>query len=469
MARPVCLALLAVAFVAAGCGARWSDDQQAAVVARYAEGGGGGAAIATAGNSGTSSANVSSVGSAATSQGSSATAASGTGSSSGPGAVEASGGQTPGSSTFPCAASSDAPGVTDTEITLGSISSLSGPVPGLGAAAQAAAQAYVEYRNSIGGVCGRQLVLRAGDDGTDNGRYRAILSELDSQVLAVVGGFGAGDAGGADVAEQRQIPIATTAISEAMQNVSTVFDINPPFADVHAVIGKYRYLYEAGARRAAVVYIAADMTRSEIIDKQIPQMQAAGIEVVLQSELPLSTLSYDAAARAVANSGADYLLFLADATLSASMARSMADTDHQLRFAEYIQGYGQPFLDITGPAGEGAISWIRNVPSEEPGTNAEQDQFLAWMAQTAPDMPTDSVAVDSWAGTKAIVDALEALSGPISREALIAQLHTMNTYDAGGLLGPIQLGNKLNNGCFIAMQVIGGAWRRMTPEQGFLC
>jgi hypothetical protein len=45
----------------------------------------------------------------------------------------------------------------------------------------------------------------------------------------------------------------------------------------------------------------------------------------------------------------------------------------------------------------------------------------------------------------------------------------MNEYDAGGFIGKIQLGNKLNNGCFIAMKVVNGAWTRMAPEQGFLC
>ena len=37
-----------------------------------------------------------------------------------------------------------------------------------------------------------------------------------------------------------------------------VFDINPPFADVHAVIGKYRYLYDHGVRTAALVYLDVD-------------------------------------------------------------------------------------------------------------------------------------------------------------------------------------------------------------------
>src|SRR5690606_37764714 len=116
------------------------------------------------------------------------------------------------------------------------------------------------------------------------------------------------------------------------------------FADPNATIAKFRYLREQGIAKAAVVYLAVDQTRSEIHGKQIPQMKAAGIQVVHEQGLPLSTLSYDSAARGVANSGADYLLFLADAGASASMAKSMAGTGHQLKSAEYLTSYGSNFI-----------------------------------------------------------------------------------------------------------------------------
>ena len=51
----------------------------------------------------------------------------------------------------------DAPGVTDTEIKLGNVSTISGPVPNFGATGRAGAKAYLDYVNSQGGVCGRKL------------------------------------------------------------------------------------------------------------------------------------------------------------------------------------------------------------------------------------------------------------------------------------------------------------------------
>ena len=57
------------------------------------------------------------------------------------------------------------------------------------------------------------------------------------------------------------------------------------------------------------------------VEQQRAQMEAVGIQVVYENAVPLSTLSYDAAARGVANSKADYLFYPAAGNLNASMAQ----------------------------------------------------------------------------------------------------------------------------------------------------
>jgi ABC-type branched-subunit amino acid transport system substrate-binding protein len=342
-------------------------------------------------------------------------------------------------------------------------------LPGIGTSSLEAARAYVNYRNSTGGVCGRQLELKWADDGTDGGRHRAALNELAPKVLGLAGGVGGGDFGSGEAVDQQKLPAVTPAISDQFQNAAYVFDTNPPFADPNNPIGKYRYLYDAGVRTAAVVYVGVAQGRSEMEGKQIPQMQGAGIKVVLKKEFPVSTLSYDALARAVANSKADYLYFLYDYQASAAMAQSLADIGYELKFEEYFTAYGTSFPELAGSAAEGAVTWIRALPIEEAGSNEELGAFVEWLAQTAPDAPPDLFAADSWASVKAFIDALEALPGPITREALMAQLRTMNEYDAGGMFGRIQLGKKLNNGCMVAVRYSRGAWARLAPDSGFLC
>jgi ABC-type branched-subunit amino acid transport system substrate-binding protein len=462
--RPGALLGLAALLVATtACGARWSDAQRTTVVDRYrpanatsAQAGTGSAlnpeaATATAGPT-AGTAPLTGSGAATSRQGSALTPAGG------------------GSGAAPCAAPSTAPGVTPSEIRVGAISSVSGPVPGLGASAAAAARAYVAYRNATGGVCGRKITLTEGDDGTEGSRYRTLVTDMSSSVLGIAGGFSVGDVGGIDVIDQAKLPVVTNPSDKHEDTVASMFDINPPFPNPDAVIGKYRYLYDQGVRTATAVYIAVSQSRAEA-QRQERLMKAAGIRVVSVQELPLSTLSFDSAARGVANSGADYLFFIGDANANGSMARSMADTGYHPKVSEYLTfAYGAGFIQLAGPAAaEGASSWIRTLPNEEASTNPEMAAFLEWMGRTAPGVDQDVFAADSWAEAKAFFDSLQALPGPITRAGLVSQLHSVGTYDAGGMLGPIRLGAKLTNGCVIGMQVRGGAWKRMTPATGFLC
>lgn len=458
---------IAAALTSAACGARWDTDQRAAVLSRARSGSAGAGAAA---------ADETASGALDTSSADAGGAAAGGASNAGPasaakGGTAASGGAAKASATGPrpCDAKSDAPGVTDKTITLGTISTESGPVPGLGATALAAARAYVAYRNSVGGVCGRQLALKTADDGADNGRHRAAVNEMNTKVIGLAGGVGGGDAGSADLVVQDELPVTTVAISDPYQAAATVFDINPPFADVRKAIGKYKYLLENGAKTAALVYPATDQTRAEMQTKHKPLMEAAGIKIVLEQEFPLSTLSFDSSARAVANSKADYMFFLSEVGMSAGMAKSMYDTGYKLKFQEYIT-YDPKFIELAGKdAAEGVTAWIRNLPNEEPNSNPEQQQFLRWMDRTSPGVTPDTFAAESWAGVKAMVDALNALPGPITRKALLAQLRATKDYDAGGFIGTIHFDRKVTEGCQVAMIVRGGKWQRLAPSKGFLC
>ncbi len=368
----------------------------------------------------------------------------------------------------PCEAASTAPGVTADTINVGAIATLSGPVPGLAGATLAAARSYVAYRNSLGGVCGRKIVLKTGDDGFENTRFRSILQDMVKSTLGMSSSFAGGDGGGVDVATAAHYPATSSAMTDQWQDAPTVFDINPLPKDPHASIAKYRYAYAQGARTASVVTIAQAQSLAQM-NLQQAQMEAAGLKVVNRQELPLSTLSYDAAARSVANSKADYFLFLAAGNLNVSMTKSLRATGYTPRFVDMLTAYGSDFIQAAGSASEGVVSWSRALPAEERSSNRELATFLDWMGRIAPGVAPDPFAVDAWASSKAFFDSLEALPGPISRDALIAQLKTMTSYDAGGFFGPINLGQKVSNSCYVAMQVVHGRWQRLAPAQGFLC
>jgi ABC-type branched-subunit amino acid transport system substrate-binding protein len=459
LAVPVAMGLL----LSSACGARWSDSERAAVYARA----NGTASKAESGSSNTTSTTTAG-GEAIATDGGAGTGATGSGTTGGGGTGTTGG--TPGAGgAAPCSAPSNAPGVTSGTITLGTIATNSGPLPGLGESSIAAVRAYVAYQNAKGGVCGRKIVLKTGDDGSENSRYRALATEMAASTFGLVGNFAAGDGGGVDVVTSQKVPVVATAFTDAFQNAPTVFDINPSPANPKAVIGKYRFLYDHGVRKASVATLAQAQSLAQL-NLQVTQMEAVGIKVVDRQELPLSTLSFDAPARRMANSGADYFLFLGAGNLNSSMSRSIKDSGYKgLKYQEYLTAYGSDFIKMAGDAAEGVTSWSRALPQEERGSNAELDKFLEWMGRIAPGIAADPFAVDAWNSSKAFLDNLQALPGPITRDGLIAKLRSVDTYDGAGFFGPIKLGAKISNSCYVAMQVVGGKWKRLTPDRGFLC
>lgn len=455
----------------AGCGARWTDDQAELIAARDQKT----SADQPVATSRSSSATTTPTRSQMTSP---------TGATGGDGPepvgdesasqAEVGRGETPGTDDGAaagpaCAAPSEAPGVSATTIEVLSISSLSGPSPGLGASAAAATRSYVSFLNSTGGVCGRQIVLREVDDGTDVGRYRSIVQESAPSVFGIASGFTAADVGGREVLGKTGIPLVTVVSQDTLAELPNVFDTNPGYETTANSSAKYRYMYAEGARRAAFVYIAVDQSRA-LADVERQLVEAAGIEVVLVKEAPLSTLNWDSAARAVANSKADLMVFIADTGANASMARSLAGVDHDLEFPDYFTlAYETSFIDQAGPAAEGATTWLRTLPNTDASSNEQVALFIEWMDRAAPGEIKDQFGADGWTSAKTFFDILARIPGPISREAFIETARSIETYDAGGMLGPIRLGRGLTNGCIVGMQVRSGAWARLAPTSGFLC
>src|SRR4051794_19738933 len=91
-------------------------------------------------------------------------------------------------------------GVTPTQITLGNVATLTGPIPGLFQGSPNAVEAYFNYINTTqGGVNGRKLVMKGGDDALTCTGNQTATQDLSTQVFAFVGTFTVLDSCGAKV------------------------------------------------------------------------------------------------------------------------------------------------------------------------------------------------------------------------------------------------------------------------------
>ncbi|HET7722976.1 MAG TPA: ABC transporter substrate-binding protein, partial [Acidimicrobiales bacterium] len=304
---------------------------------------------------------------------------------------------------------SDEVGVTDTEIRLGNVSTVSGPIAGFGQTGLNAVKAYFNFVNSQGGVCGRQLVFVGADDRLDSGQNRAETQRLASEVLGFVGGTTVVDAGGTSVIDGTDIVATQLAVSDAAIQSANVFSPNPidPAGTTQGTMGMWQYFARTrGVTKVAIVYPAqADArTRGRAYEVDI---RNAGLEVVGPFEVAITETNYVNVAQQIENSGAQGVITALEITGMTRLAQAFAQIDFHPAVPFYgAQAYGRPFLEQAGAAAEGTTLGLAFAIFEDaPAVPAVAD-FLDWYGRTAPGSAPDFFAVMGWTAADMMVQAL---------------------------------------------------------------
>jgi ABC-type branched-subunit amino acid transport system substrate-binding protein len=364
---------------------------------------------------------------------------------------------------------SDEIGVSDDEIVLGNVSMLSGPIPGAGQPGVDGTRAYLEYVNSTGGVCGRRLRLETGDDRTDSGQNRAETIRLSRDVLAFVGGASIVDGGAAAALDGTNIPAVQVAVDNAALASPNFFSPSPiePTNTTLGSVPMWRYFQRSlGLQRTAVVTLslpsARDRARTYVAD-----MEAAGMTVVGFHEVGLAETNFVGVAQQLENEGAEGFISLLDPVASARLAGAIAQIGYDPLVAHYgAQNYGRYFVELAGPAAEGALLPLA-FDIFENTANPAVARFVEWFGRVAPGRDPDFYAAMGWASADMLVAAIEAAGPAPTRDAVLANLRATTTFDAHGFLAPCNPAGKVTSPLFMVATVEGGEWRRVYPASGF--
>jgi hypothetical protein len=140
-----------------------------------------------------------------------------------------SGSPTGAASTVPAGNKASDVGVSPSQITVGEVATLSGPIPGLFQGSPYAVQAYFNYINSTeGGVYGRKLVMKGGDDALTCSGNLSATQALAPTVFAFVGTFTVLDSCGAPVFQQNpQLPDVSFALTPDTKKLSNLYSSQP--------------------------------------------------------------------------------------------------------------------------------------------------------------------------------------------------------------------------------------------------
>ena len=467
MRRNIVILMIGLLFVAA-CGARLSDEQKAALASTGGDSGSATPSGVISGGTadGTTTTTVARAATSEAGGGGGDTGGGGNGGAgaSGSGGEDAGGGEGDGSaivgadgSTCGGGGATD-PGITETEIKIGNVSTISGPIPGFGQTGVNAVKAYVNFINATGGVCGRQLTLLTADDRLQSGTSKAEHDKLKDQVAGFVGGTTVTDDGAAQSIEGTNIAYTGLAITDAMISSPNNFPTTPidPASKGNSAATIFKYLKEVeGVSRAGLVFPAQAAAKARAEDYRA-DFAAAGVPVVLDAEVAVTETNYAGVAQNIKNAKVDVLVTTLEVTGMSNLARDLQTVGYFPKVPFYgAQAYGRDFLARAGDAAEPTVLGLAYSILEDAGQVPAIQDFLTWYENTNPGSDIDFFAIQSWVAADLYVTALRQIDGAPTRDKILAQLNGIKDYDAKGFIAPITPASKKGATCFMIAKVNG--------------
>ncbi|MCZ7526260.1 MAG: ABC transporter substrate-binding protein [Acidimicrobiia bacterium] len=353
---------------------------------------------------------------------------------------------------------------------MATIQDVGGPAPGLFQANQDAMEAFVAWCNSVGGVNGRALRLLTLDSAFFD--YRLRVEEACEQALALVGSMAVLDDAGVEPAIACGIPeVPATSTSVAHARAANVFDAYPNPADQYQV-GQARYYVEHhpdAVRRAALFYSDHPLTHTQAL-KHVAAYEQVGFEFVHVAPVGVIETSWGPHVEELREKDVGYVFVSSEFT---NMARLQKELQAQGVTVEVMDAnsekYTSGYLEQAGSAAEGTYLYVSTWPFEEAGAQPEMARFLDWYGRTNPGSTPTALGALGWSAGLLFATVVDSLGSEVTREGLLAALGEVHEWTGGGIHGPSDPAGRRLGPCFVELQVRGGEFVRVHPDEGFDC
>jgi ABC-type branched-subunit amino acid transport system substrate-binding protein len=453
--------LVALALLAAACGARVSDEQVRSA-------GGGDTGVAAGHGTGQSQ---------ATGSGDAELAPGETPSGGGTTDTTTAAGGTAGSEAAAPAPAGGNGGATDVGVTadqilLGNVSTLSGPVPGLFAGAVYGAQAVVAYQNAKGGMFGRTFKLETRDDQFDTGQNRAQTIELIPKVFAFLGSFSLFDDVAVPQIKESGIPDLVVPLSQSRVDLPNNFAVAP--TDLRGgPTGPFLWFKERFPQAVtAMGTVWGDVPSAKASHVRFKAAaESVGWKYVYDRGYQATETDFTADVVRMRQAGVKgvYLIATDDKT-TGRLLKAMAQQGFK---PEFVTANYMPTLpELAGSAADDVYSHspFSLFAGEDSASTPEVKLFNDWYQKIRPGAKPDLFALYSWVQGRLLFDAMERVGPKLTRSSLMAELRKIDDYDGNGTIGPAGPGTKRPGICYVIGQLKAGKYQRIDPlGKGFRC
>ena len=331
------------------------------------------------------------------------------------------------------------PGVTSNSITVGTISTQTGPISSNFSSLIYGEEGYFKYINAQGGINGRKINLKYTlDDGGNPSQFTQLANTLINQdhVFAVTG-----------VATAFFSPNIFVESKTPTYGYNVTNNWAGP-ANLFAAGGSVQYL-PAGAPGDAYVTRSTKATKVALLAYGVASSAAAcqagaaglkkaGFQVVYTNygvAYPGTTVATDV--QRMKQAGANMIISCMDVQGNITMARAVKQyglTTSQL----WLNGNDQSTLDQNQSLMQNIYFYIAHVPFSAPQSSYPGlKTYLSVMNKYEPKYALDEVAIQGWESAALFAAGVKAAGNNLTQANVIAQTNKLTAFTAGGLTAPV--------------------------------
>jgi ABC-type branched-subunit amino acid transport system substrate-binding protein len=367
-------------------------------------------------------------------------------------------------------------GVTSKTITVGNVSILTGPVPGLFKGAPTGVKAYFNYINSQGGVNGHKLAVDSYDDGFSGAQNAQETQQAVQKDFALVGNFSLFDSYGCKILSANPaVPDVSVTLDPGTNSLPNDFSAQPLAPGLAAnTVAYIKQKYPKDTTVGAVVSNAA--TSIAEWNGQKAALEKLGYKIGYVDEVNPLQSDYTTDVINMKNKGVNFLWMTdLDWQVGADIMQNLAQQGWKP--AVIFSGgpiYTPQFIKAAGGASVVNGIWLGQVQDlylgQDAKTNPAVKTFDTWVHKTDPSWSPDIFTLYGWASAQMFVQALKAAGPNPTRGAVLAQLKKITSFSPSGLIAPSNPAGKQPPTCVLIAQVRNGTFVRVHPaKSGFAC
>jgi ABC-type branched-subunit amino acid transport system substrate-binding protein len=363
------------------------------------------------------------------------------------------------------------PGVTDTEVVLGTSVPLSGPAAMWGNLSKAM-EAYATYINEQGGIHGRKIKLIIKDDGYNPSRAVANVKEMAEDVFAVVGLLGTAVVSATrDILLEKGIPLIYPLGNPRMwvgypwEKLQYAFVVYPDYVSEGSYLSKFAY-EELKIRSLSIVYQNDDYGQSGL--QGVKDYLRENTSVVLKGEIPVERGAGELSGEAqkLKEAGAEGVILYLNPTHAGKILQEMGKIGYLPKILASFTLADPIMFRLAGPAWEGVYLGSGFLL---PGMSPEADQIFEIVVKYNPELKNfPYFAIAGATSLLLAVEGLKRAGKDLTREKFLSALEEISDLRIGGGV-PITFSKKRRHGAnsLFLFQAKGGKYELIKGRVDF--